>query len=116
MTAQRSIRQPSDPVGPGGLGDAYEPYAIDTAAVAKMLDVDPAAGLNQVQVAAYSRRYGPNNIQTVRKTAAWQILLNQFKSIIVALLAFAALLAWFTGDIVEGVAIVVVLILNAAIG
>src|SRR5262249_50653513 len=54
--------------------------------------------------------------QTIRPRAAWRILLNQFESLIVALLAAAAFIAWGTGDNVEALAIVVVLIINALVG
>jgi Ca2+-transporting ATPase len=44
------------------------------------------------------------------------VLVDQFASIVIALLAIAALISWATGDRAEAVAILIVLILNAAVG
>jgi Ca2+-transporting ATPase len=51
-----------------------------------------------------------------KEISAFIILLNQFKSLIVALLGAAALVSFAFGDLIEAVAIVVVIFLNAAIG
>jgi P-type Ca2+ transporter type 2C len=93
-----------------------QPHALEAAAVAKRFTVDPAVGLSSAEVAQRRARYGDNALETAQSRAAWRILLDQFKSLVVALLAVAALVAWLTGDKVEAVAILVVLGLNALIG
>ncbi len=92
------------------------PHAMDEAAITKSLEVDPAAGLSSAEVEQRRTRYGDNTLQTTKSRAAWRILFDQFKSLVVALLAVAAVVAWLTGDQVEAVAILVVLGLNALIG
>ena len=92
------------------------PHAVDAATVARLLTVDPSRGLASAEAASRLNRYGANALQTIRPRPAWRILLDQFASLIVALLAVAALIAWATGDVTEAAAIVVVLILNALVG
>ena len=91
-------------------------HAVDAATVARLLAVDPSRGLTPAEALDRRERYGPNSLQTIRPRPAWRILLDQFASLIVALLAVAALIAWATGDVTEAAAIVVVLILNALVG
>ncbi len=93
-----------------------QPYALDAAAVVKSFAVDAAVGLSPTEVEQRRARYGNNALETAQSRAAWRILLNQFKSLVVALLAVAAVVAWLTGDQVEAIAILVVLGLNALIG
>ncbi|MDQ3013502.1 MAG: cation-translocating P-type ATPase, partial [Acidobacteriota bacterium] len=101
---------------PHNLQVQQAPHAMEAAAVAKSFGVDPATGLSSAEVGERRTRYGDNALQTTHSRAAWRILLDQFKSLVVALLAVAAAVAWLTGDKVEAVAILVVLGLNALIG
>ena len=92
------------------------PYAASATAVAKALRVDPSCGLSLVEADERRSRFGVNALQTIRPRRAWRIFLQQFASLIIALLAVAALIAWVTGDTVEALAIVVVLVVNALVG
>ena len=91
-------------------------HALDALAVAGSLGVDPRLGLNHEEVSERQLRFGPNALQRMRPRPAWRVLVDQFASIVIALLAFAAGVAWITGDGAEALAIVVVLVLNAAVG
>ena len=68
------------------------------------------------EVARRREQYGPNALQTIRPRSAWRILIDQFASLVIALLAVAAVVAWATGDHLEAIAILVVLVINATIG
>jgi Ca2+-transporting ATPase len=92
------------------------PHAASAAAVLQVLGVNPVTGLASDEAEARLERFGANAIQRIRPRAAWRLLLDQFASVIIGLLAVAALVAFLTSDVVEGLAIVVVLILNALIG
>ncbi len=74
------------------------------------------AGLSTQEAKIRRERDGYNVLKLVKKRDPWQILLEQFKSLIVLLLISAAILSFVFGDWVEGVAVVIVIILNAAIG
>ena len=84
--------------------------------VKRLLDTNPESGLTSVQVTERQLRYGPNELQKIESRPAWRVLVDQFTSIIISLLAFAAAIAWATGDHAEAIAIVVVLVLNATVG
>ncbi len=85
-------------------------------AVANDLETDPTKGLSDMEVERQRERHGPNQLRRQKKKSVLTILIHQFNGIIVWLLAAAAGLSFFMGDIAEGIAIVVVLVLNAAIG
>jgi Ca2+-transporting ATPase len=81
-----------------------------------LFDVDPLSGLTTSQARERQLRFGRNALQQVKSRPAWRVLVDQFASIVIALLAFAAAVAWLTGDSMEAIAILVVLVLNAVIG
>jgi Ca2+-transporting ATPase len=59
---------------------------------------------------------GANEIPPPSPEPVWRLVLRQLRSAVVWLLAVAMLLAFATGDLVDGVAIGLVLLLNVAIG
>jgi len=91
-------------------------HAMEAQAVASALAVKPNSGLATSEVIERQLRYGRNLLQQIRSRPAWRVLVDQFASIVIALLAFAAAIAWATGDHAEAVAILIVLIINAAVG
>jgi len=84
--------------------------------VASWLDTDPATGLGPAQIRERLKTHGPNRLRRQKPRSALTILAHQFSSIIVWLLAAAALLSFSFGDVAEGAAIVAVLMINSAIG
>jgi Ca2+-transporting ATPase len=74
------------------------------------------SGLDDLAVCRRRRQYGPNRLQQRSKVTVWKLILAQFKSLIVVLLAAASAVSFAFGDIVEGMAIGAVIIINAAIG
>lgn len=95
---------------------AEKPHAAEAAAVMDAFDVNPVWGLPPAEVEQRRARYGPNAIQSVRPRPLWRLFVNQFASLIIALLGLAAVVSWLTGDKAEAAAILIVLLLNAAIG
>ena len=73
-------------------------------------------GLTTTEANQRAQMYGSNAFQTIRLPSAWRVFFSQFASLIVVLLAVAALIAALTGDQIEALAIICVLILNALIG
>ena len=73
-------------------------------------------GLSEDAARALLAEVGPNQLAQSFKRSLWTIALYQFRSLIVLLLVTAAVVALVLGDIIEAGAIVVVIILNAAIG
>ncbi|MDP3687815.1 MAG: HAD-IC family P-type ATPase [Sulfurimicrobium sp.] len=92
------------------------PWATDGAKILAGIGVSLERGLDAHAVARNRKRFGPNQLRQARRRNAWHILLDQFASLMVALLAVAALIAYLTMDWVDGTAIVAVILINAAIG
>lgn len=91
-------------------------HARDAKNVTDVLGVEPTVGLTTSQVNERQLRFGRNALQKVRPRPAWKLFVDQFKSIVIALLAIAALVSFLTNDIAEAIAILIVLIINAAVG
>src|SRR5688500_3980869 len=83
--------------------------------VASRVHTDPARGLSGAEVARRLERHGTNTLAESHGRSPLAIFLDQFKSLIVALLLAAAAVAVALGDGIEAVAILVVIILNALI-
>ncbi len=92
------------------------PHAIAAADLLHQLSVDPGTGLASHEVADRQKRYGPNRLPPAQLTPAWKVLLHQFASPVVALLAAAVLVALLFDEWVEAGAILIVLVLNTLIG
>lgn len=92
------------------------PYALTAANVAEKLSVDVGRGIRDDEVESRRERYGRNVVVRQRRRPVWKIFIAQFASVIVLLLAIAAAIAFVTRDRAEGVAILVVLLINAVVG
>lgn len=78
--------------------------------------VSKKKGLSESEAEARRKKYGPNKLREAKKKSRWTILASQFKSLLVILLAIAAVVALLFGDIIEGISILAVLVINAGIG
>ncbi|MGJ3254619.1 MAG: cation-translocating P-type ATPase [Elainellaceae cyanobacterium] len=84
--------------------------------VLKAFDVSSENGLDPTEVQTRREKYGPNRLQEAKQRSAREILIDQFKSPIIGLLAIAAVLSFLFQEWIEGVAIMVAILLNAGIG
>lgn len=91
------------------------PHALPADQVLARMGVG-LAGLTEAESERRRLAFGPNTIAARRTASALAVLLHQFLSPMVYLLAAAAALALAFGELEEVAAIVVVLLLNAAIG
>lgn len=82
----------------------------------KSLQVDPDTGLSPQQVKQRQKKFGLNQLKKAKKKDPFIILVRQFKSILILLLVAAAVLSFVFGKALEGSAISVVIVINAAIG
>ncbi len=95
---------------------AASPWAESADAVLRAHDVSVQRGLSNREAHRRLRRYGPNELRQVTRRSSWRILWDQIASLIVALLAVAAGVAFVFDETVEGFAIIAVIFINAAIG
>jgi Ca2+-transporting ATPase len=75
-----------------------------------------ADGLAAAAAAARLARHGSNRLQRAAPASALRVLLDQLRSLVVALLAAALALSFALGDFLEAIAIGVVLVLNTLLG
>ena len=92
------------------------PWSLSAGEVLRAQGVDAARGLAEREVLERRGRHGPNRLRAARARSAAGILAHQFASLIVVLLAAAAAVAFAMRDWVDGVAILAVIAINAAIG
>lgn len=82
----------------------------------KKLETDQEKGLSENEAEKRLESHGPNQLEEQEQKSLFQILIDQINNPIVYLLTAAAVLAFAFGDIPEGIAIIVVLVLNTIIG
>ena len=92
------------------------PHALKLEEVIEQLGSDSVSGLDEKEAAFRLKKNGPNVLTRNKPKNAWQILLEQFLSPIVYILIGAMLLAFFFNEIIEGFAILLVIIINTIIG
>ncbi|MBT3273450.1 MAG: HAD-IC family P-type ATPase, partial [Spirochaetales bacterium] len=98
------------------MNQVTQPWCEDTDKILSDLESDRTAGLSSGEADRRREIYGSNTLETKQKTSGFDVLIRQFKSLIVLLLAAAATVAFSFGETIDGSAIVAVIILNAAIG
>jgi Ca2+-transporting ATPase len=93
-----------------------EPWARSADEVLRALGVARDRGLTAAEVRQQRRRFGTNRLRQTAVRGTWRILFDQFKGWMIALLALAAALSFAFAQPTEGLAILVVIALNTAIG
>lgn len=91
-------------------------WALQEDELFSRLGTDTAHGLSAAEAAARLESVGLNAISQGEQTPAWVIFLRQFKSPIVVLLVVAAGLSFSFQEWLDGIAILVVIFINAVIG
>lgn len=97
-------------------GKIDHPHARKPKEIIEELQSHQERGLSQNEAEKRLETYGPNQLQEHEEKSLFQILIDQINNPVVYLLTAAAVLAFLFGDLPEGVAILVVLLLNTIIG
>jgi len=84
--------------------------------VVDALNTSKTSGLSSESAAANLQKYGANILDQAAVRSDWNIIIEQFKSLPVALLGVAAGVSILTGGFIDAVVIMGVVGLNAAIG
>jgi Ca2+-transporting ATPase len=95
---------------------AFAFHAESIEAVSDHLGSDPRGGLSEQEAGQRLKQDGPNALRKAQQQRAWQILIDQFKSMVIIVLVIAGAVAFISQQWAEGIAIAAVLIVNAAIG
>ena len=94
----------------------YAPHAVPAADVLNRLQAEPARGLPESEAAARRERFGLNRLPEAEKRSRWQRFLDQFRQFVVVILLVAAVIAGYLGDAADTLAILAIVLLNAALG
>jgi Ca2+-transporting ATPase len=93
-----------------------QPHALPVVGVAGQLGVDPSVGLDEMEVERRRRLFGRNLLAARRPVSDIMLLVRQFASPVVVLLAAAMVVSFSFGEWHQAAAIAVVLLINTAIG
>lgn len=91
-------------------------HALEASEVVRALRTDPKRGLDSQQAARRVSTFGLNVLAEAPKPSIWQRIWDQFNNFIVIVLIVAALVSALLGDFIEAVAIMAIVLLNAALG
>jgi Ca2+-transporting ATPase len=80
------------------------------------LDVNAASGLAAAEAQRRLAEFGPNELVEHGGTSPWRIFFSQFTEVMVIVLLAAAAIALAIGDVNDAVVILVIVVLNAALG
>ncbi len=83
---------------------------------ARELGTDRAAGLSAREAAVRLEKFGRNQLQEAPKRSPLSIFLDQFKDFIIWVLIAAAIISGVLQEVVDAVAIIAIVILNAILG
>jgi Ca2+-transporting ATPase len=96
--------------------EAPDAHALPVSELERLLDTDVVAGMSEEEAARRLERYGANRPPRPRHPPYVRLLLDEVVDPLVLLLVGATVVSIAIGDIVEGVAIAAVLVINAALG
>jgi P-type Mg2+ transporter len=75
-----------------------------------------AAGLSRQEANQRLSKFGANSLKQTRKSSALMLLLNQFKSPIILILIFAAVLSIFLKDAADAIIILAIVLISGLLG
>ena len=88
----------------------------DAQELARQHGVDPAHGLHEDEASRRAQQHGPNEIQGRPGRSLWAQFIDQFKDFMVLVLIAAAVISGVIGDLIDTLAILLIVLLNAVIG
>lgn len=91
-------------------------YALDVDDACSRLGSDREAGLMSADAAARLGRHGPNAVAERHRTTIWELLIEQFKDLIIIVLLGATVISALMGEAADALAIVVIVVMNACFG
>lgn len=84
--------------------------------VCEELSCDQKKGLSEKEASIRLQKFGKNELAHAPQRPSWKKFLDQFKSLLTAILLGAGLLAWAIGDAKDSIIILIVTLFNATLG
>jgi Ca2+-transporting ATPase len=73
-------------------------------------------GLSHTEAAERILKYGPNELQAAHRISPWEILLEQFKNVLILILLGATVISLFLGHGIESIVIAVIVLFAVVLG
>ena len=99
-----------------GSLDMFAPHELNADTVLEHLKVDPSAGLSTPEVRRRLVQYGPNDLVERSTRSPWKIIWDQLAATMVMVLIAAAVISLALRDYRDAIAILAIVVLNAAFG
>ena len=90
-------------------------YTLTTDDAFRQLHSQPN-GLSRIEVDERKLKYGPNELTTAHRISPWEILLEQFKNVLILILLGATAISLFLGHGVESIVIAVIVLFAVLLG
>ncbi len=91
-------------------------HTLSVEEILHLFQTDAVAGIRKTEAEKRSKQFGLNVYQAQKPKPIWLMLVQQFNSPIVYLLVFGMAVSVYFQDYIEGIAIGVVILINALIG
>ncbi|HEX3013715.1 MAG TPA: calcium-transporting P-type ATPase, PMR1-type [Methanobacterium sp.] len=82
----------------------------------KTLQSDANKGLRDAEAKKRNLKFGLNELVEKEKPGPIRLFLGQFKEILIVILIFAAIAAYYVGDTIDAIVILIVVVINAVVG
>ncbi len=92
------------------------PHKLKIEELIQHFDVDVNQGLSDKEASKRLNKYGKNVLKEKKQKSLLQLIIEQFRGAIIYLLLAAVVVSFAFGEIPEAIAIIVVIVLNTAIG
>ena len=89
---------------------------MDPAEVIAALKGNAERGLTGEEATSRLSVYGPNEIQETKKESMWNLLLGQFKEVLILILIAAAVISFLIGEVIDSVVILAIVFASAGLG
>lgn len=91
-------------------------HTLSPEALAQELECEWGQGLDSAEAGQRLEKYGPNQIKDSSRRPFWHLILKQFSDFMILVLLAAALISGLVGELIDAIAILVIIALNAVIG
>ncbi len=91
-------------------------YQLEVDVVARQVNSHLDNGLTTEVAQQRLLRDGPNELIAAKGKSAWQVLWDQISEPLVVMLLVASIISWIVGDLKDAIAILAIVIFNAALG
>lgn len=113
--AQPDLDQPVSAPSNGDLTLTHLWHAVPATDAFDLLRSTPD-GLTAGEARRRLKRYGPNELQEARRISPWQILLEQFKNVLIIILLVATVISFFLGHGLESIVIAIIVLFAVLLG